>query len=85
VGSWKNYYIFILFSQFSYRYSSPYNVKLDDFDTKEVILDEILRFKEAGGKTIVENTVHGISRNNELLQDLSKRSGINIVAGTGPI
>jgi len=66
-----------------YPYSSVYNIKLDDVDSKNIMLDELLRYKAAGGNTIVENTVHGISRNNELLRTLSEQSGINIIAGTG--
>jgi len=45
--------------------------------------NELLRFKELGGRTIVENTVHGISRNAELLKELSLKTGVNIVCGTG--
>jgi len=56
---------------------------MDDMDTKDVMLDELLRYKAAGGNTIVENTVQGISRNALLLRDLSYQSGLNIIAGTG--
>ncbi len=47
------------------------------------MLDEIKYFKELGGRTIVENTIHGISRNIKLLKQLSIDSGVNIISGTG--
>ncbi|CAL8089473.1 unnamed protein product [Orchesella dallaii] len=66
-----------------YPYSSKYNTKLDDVDTRAIILDEILRYKAAGGGTIVENTVEGIGKNLSLLKQLGLESGVTIVAGTG--
>ncbi|CAG7822518.1 unnamed protein product [Allacma fusca] len=66
-----------------YPYGLRYNIKLDDKDTEGVILDEIMRFKNLGGKTIVENTTHGISRNTLLMRQLSERSGVNIICGAG--
>lgn len=56
---------------------------MNDQDTSEVMLDELSRFKNLGGRTIVENTTHGIHRNTELLRELSIRSGVNIISGTG--
>jgi len=66
-----------------YPYSVPYNLKLNDLESKAVMMDEIIRFKELGGKTIVENTIHGLHRNIKLLQELSMESGVNIISGTG--
>jgi predicted metal-dependent phosphotriesterase family hydrolase len=56
---------------------------MDDVDTKSVIVDELLQFKEAGGKTIVENTVVGISRDITWLKQISSQSGVHIISGTG--
>jgi phosphotriesterase-related protein len=58
-------------------------LKLDDEDAGAIMLDEIKYFKELGGRTIVENTIHGISRNIKLLKQLSIDSGVNIISGTG--
>ncbi|WP_153731639.1 phosphotriesterase family protein [Sporosarcina obsidiansis] len=53
---------------------------LDDFDkTKE----EVLRFKELGGNTIVDAQPVGSGRNADWLQKLSEETGINILASTG--
>lgn len=60
-----------------------YNTKLDDTDTRAIILDELVRYKQIGGGTIVENTVEGISRNLGLMKELSVKSGVKIIAGTG--
>lgn len=60
-----------------------YNTKLDDTDTRAIILDELVRYKHLGGGTIVENTVEGISRNLGLMKELSVKSGVKIIAGTG--
>jgi len=56
---------------------------MDDQDTQVVILNELLQYKAAGGKTIVENTIHGISRNGNLMKCWSEESGVNIICGTG--
>ncbi|ODM99152.1 Phosphotriesterase-related protein, partial [Orchesella cincta] len=66
-----------------YPYSSKYNTKLDDADSRAIMLDEVLRYKSAGGGTIVENTVEGIGRNLGVLKQLSVDSGVTIIAGTG--
>lgn len=71
------------FDYLFHRYSSSYNCKLDDVDTKNVMVQELINFKEAGGGTIVENTVAGISRDITWLKTLSAKSGVNIIAGTG--
>lgn len=60
-----------------------YNLKLNDPACAAVMLDEMLRFKSFGGGTIVENTTHGIDRSLKFMKDLSERSGVNIIAGTG--
>lgn len=58
---------------------------MDDADTRAVIIDELVRYKQVGGGTIVENTVEGISRNLDLLKEVSIKSGVTVVAGTGTI
>jgi phosphotriesterase-related protein len=44
---------------------------------------EVERFKAAGGTTIVEVSSIGLSRDVRGLQEISERTGVNIVAGTG--
>ncbi|XP_026888419.2 phosphotriesterase-related protein isoform X1 [Electrophorus electricus] len=47
------------------------------------VRDELLRYRKAGGGTIVENTTTGISRDLPVLQQLAKDTGVHIVAGAG--
>ncbi len=56
------------------------NYILSDNDTQR---EEVLEFKRAGGKTIVDATLPGIGRNVEYLRDLSLCTDLNIIAGTG--
>jgi len=63
---------------------NPYAVKdnlvLNDV---KIIEEELLRFKKAGGDTIVDATNIGIGRDPEALRDISRAIGINIIAGCG--
>ncbi len=52
-------------------------------DEEEVQIKELLRFKEAGGMTVVDATTDGICRMPEALKRVSEATGLNIVAGTG--
>lgn len=61
-------------------YALLQNLKLDDPDLQK---KEILFFKDAGGKTIVDATMPGIGRDARLLQEISRDTGLNVVMGTG--
>lgn len=63
---------------------NPYAVK-DNLvlDEMETAVSETLFFKNAGGNTIVDCTSVGIKRQAEKLKELSLRTGVNIVAGSG--
>lgn len=56
------------------------NLILDD---EAVQTGELLRFKEAGGNSVVDVTTVGISRDPEKLYRASKKTGLNIICGTG--
>ncbi len=56
------------------------NLSMLDYETQK---REILRFKKAGGKTIVDATLPGIGRDPEMLKKISEATGLNIVMGTG--
>jgi phosphotriesterase-related protein len=56
------------------------NVHQRDLDVAEA---ELLRFKEVGGSTIVEVSSGGLVPNYAGLADLARRTGLNIIAGTG--
>lgn len=61
-------------------YALKDNLTMDDYDTQK---KEILRFKRAGGTTIVDATMPGIGREPETLAKISRETGINVVMGTG--
>ncbi len=61
-------------------YALKDNLRMDDYETQK---KEILRFKRAGGKTIVDATMPGIGRDPKLLRKISEATGINVVMGTG--
>lgn len=56
------------------------NLALDDID---VACDELDRFAALGGRTIVETTGWGIGRDLAGLKQISERTGVHVVAGTG--
>lgn len=61
-------------------YALKDNLIMDDYETQ---LKEILRFKKAGGGTILDATMPGIGRDAHALKKMSEESGIHIVMGTG--
>jgi len=63
----------------SHRFSNIDNLRLDD---EETAISEILRFKEAGGNTIVEVTPNHMGRNPAGLARIAKATGINLIMGT---
>ena len=56
------------------------NMVLDDLDT---IVYEVNRFKKAGGTTIVDLTNIGIKRDLSKIREVSRRTGVNVIAGCG--
>lgn len=56
------------------------NLRLDD---EGMMADEATRFKNAGGRTIVDVTTNGLFRDPSALRRLSTQTGLNIVAGAG--
>lgn len=62
---------------------NPYthdNCRLDDVDTA---VGEVDRFSEHGGNTIVDVTSIGLNRDPGGLRRVSRRTGVNVIAGTG--
>ncbi|MBE7040501.1 MAG: hypothetical protein E7400_00880 [Ruminococcaceae bacterium] len=56
------------------------NMVLEDLDT---IVYEVNRFKKAGGNTIVDLTNIGIKRDLAKIREVSRRTGVNVIAGCG--
>lgn len=46
-------------------------------------LEEMMLFYRCGGRTIVDMTLTDIGRNPQLIKEISEKSGVNIVMGTG--
>ena len=56
------------------------NLVMDDID---LAVGEVNEFKNAGGRSLVDVTTKGIGQNPEALVKISKRTGLNVIAGTG--
>lgn len=56
------------------------NIRLEDED---IAIEEVSRFRDAGGATIVDPTCRGIGRNPAALQRISRATGLNVVIGAG--
>lgn len=61
-------------------YAIKDNLRMLDYETQK---REILRFKKAGGQTVVDATMPGIGRDPVLLKRMAEDTGLNIVMGTG--
>jgi phosphotriesterase-related protein len=56
------------------------NVQMLD---KKTQIDELMQFKYAGGRTVVDATTIGLARDPELLREVAVRTGLNIIVGAG--
>lgn len=61
-------------------YALKDNLVMDHYETQ---LCEILRFRSAGGRTVVDATMPGIGRDAGRLAKISKESGLHVIMGTG--
>lgn len=57
-----------------------YDLVIDD---EEQVIDELIEFTNAGGKTICDVTLDEIGRNPLALKRISEASGINVIMGSG--
>ena len=62
-------------------YKSKVNTSM--YNEQEAVIEDLKIFKQAGGSTIVENTVVGINRDIAKMVNISQSSGVNLVCGTG--
>jgi predicted metal-dependent phosphotriesterase family hydrolase len=65
--------------QISISSGKPDNTCVD----RDVIVDELLRFRAAGGGTICDVTPAGLGRDPDGLRQVSQRSGVKIISGFG--
>ncbi|MFB5083904.1 phosphotriesterase family protein [Symbiobacterium thermophilum] len=68
-----------LFIDLSGRKKDPDTV-LDDLD---LACEEVAHLQRAGGRALVEVTCHGMGRRPELLREVARRTGLQVVAATG--
>ncbi|MCL2518593.1 MAG: hypothetical protein FWF15_08530, partial [Oscillospiraceae bacterium] len=65
-------------------YRDPYalydNLKYDDYETQK---QELVYFKNAGGKTVFDATCSGLGRDPQALKRMAEETGLNIICGTG--
>lgn len=66
-----------------YPYSSKYNLAFNDDDVHNALYIDMHEYLKSGGLTIVENSSHGLGRRADLMKNLSEKTKVNIVAGTG--
>lgn len=52
-------------------------------DDVELAIDELGRFKDAGGGTLVELTNRGVGRDVRKLREIAEATGLNVIASTG--
>lgn len=55
----------------------------NDVDSAQAVIEDVRLFLAFGGRTIVENSSHGLNRNIPLMKDICKQTDANIIAGTG--
>ena len=70
----------VLIDAFGLFGDSSYAWILDDED---VMARELERFRDAGGGTIIDPTCIGLKRKPEGMRRLARRTGLNLVMGTG--
>ena len=56
------------------------NVQMMDYETQK---NEIMAFKYAGGRTVVDASNHGLGRDPEMLRRISVDTGLNVITGSG--
>jgi predicted metal-dependent phosphotriesterase family hydrolase len=67
-------------------FSDSYEISLN---SQSVLLDrrvarqELLRYREAGGTTLVDQTVYGLGGNWEAVREVAEETGVQVIAGTG--
>lgn len=66
-----------------YPYSSQYNLKFFDDDTKNAVQEDLGLYKSFGGISVVENTSHGLKRDLRFMKTVSELTGVHVIAGTG--
>ena len=65
------------------RYHTRENIDCYRLQDEHIAIKELMRFKLAGGDTLVELTTTGLGRDPKALVRISRATGVNIIMGTG--
>ncbi|KAK6630704.1 hypothetical protein RUM44_002873 [Polyplax serrata] len=66
-----------------YPYSSMTNLEFDTTDMKASMFEEMKLYRKFGGHAIVENTSRGLGGDVGFLEEVSRKTGVHVVSGTG--
>lgn len=58
-------------------------MQFNDIDAHAAVLYDMNLYKKFGGSSLVENTSHGLQRNLQFMKEVSQKSGVHLIAGTG--
>jgi phosphotriesterase-related protein len=61
-------------------YHCEANCRLDDPDA---VVEDLVDFARTGGQTVIDLTPPGLGRNADILADMSRQSGVQVVMGSG--
>ena len=67
----------------NHRYSHDNNIIFNDKESEEAVLESVNHFREHGGGAIVENSTTGLYRKTAFLKEVSQKTGVHVIAGTG--
>ena len=67
--------------QFPYAHKD--NLIFNDKRSEEAVVESVSAFASAGGGCIVENSTKGLDRKSGFLREVSRQTGVHVVAGTG--
>ena len=65
------------------RYRTRYSIDNQQLLDEQIAVEELMLFKAAGGKTLVELTSTGLGRDPMALARISRATGINVIMGSG--
>lgn len=55
----------------------------NDAETHAAVLYDMTLYKQFGGGSVVENSSHGLQRNVKFMKEVSQKTGVHVIAGTG--
>ena len=68
---------------FDFRYSHDDNLVFNDAESESAVVESVEMFRRHGGGAIVENSTFGLNRKTSFLKEVSLKTGVHVIAGTG--